>query len=263
MIGIHLYESKHRESYAINVHHHSSYQVLYAIEGEGFIQLNGKKYIFEQECAAIIFPYDDHAVASDSNLTLLVLEFDDTLLQDSVASRWRDFAIGHSLLLRLDTVSGNELRLLLRKLLFEQKQEDELSKWAMQIHLLEVLLLLVRYKQSSQVLDANGLRAERIRSYIDSHYFEPLTPNDLAQKLGISSRHATHIFKDQYQLTLMQYLTEVRMGIAQKLLRETDKDIMSVSFEVGYESLPTFYRIFKNSVKMSPNKYRQHYRIPE
>jgi AraC-like DNA-binding protein len=263
MIGIHLYESKHRESYAINVHHHNSYQILYAIEGEGFIQLDGKNLVFEQECAAIIFPYDNHAVASDSNLTLLVLEFDDTLLQDSVASRWTEFAVDRSLLLRLDTVSGNELRLLLRKLLFEQKQEDSLSSWAMQIHLLEVLLLMVRFKQSSQVLDANSLRAERIRSYIDSHYFEPLTPNDLAQKLGISSRHATQIFKDQYQLTLMQYLTEVRMGTAKKLLTETDKDIMSVSFEVGYESLPTFYRIFKNSVKMSPNKYRQHYRTPE
>jgi AraC-like DNA-binding protein len=260
MSGIHLYESKHRESYVVNVHHHSNYQILYAIEGEGFIQLDGTKHAIEQECAAVIFPLTDHAVSSESHLTLLVMEFEAALMQDAFASRWKEDAIHHSSLLRLNSVSGNELRLLLRKLLFEQKQEDSLSQWSMQIHLLEVLLLLARAKQSSQFTDANGLRAERIRSYIDSHYFEPLMPAELALKLGISSRHAAHIFKEQYQLTLLQYLTEVRMGIAKKLLAESDKDIVSISFEVGYESLPTFYRTFKNYVKLSPNKYRQQVR---
>ncbi|WP_240414960.1 AraC family transcriptional regulator [Paenibacillus periandrae] len=262
MSGIHLYESKHRESYEVNIHHHSNYQILYAIEGEGSIQLDGVKHAVEQECAAIIFPHSDHAVSSESHLTLLVMEFDVALMQDAFASRWKADMIDGSILLRLNSVSGNELRQLLRKLLFEQKQEDSLSQWAMQIHLLEVLLLLARAKQSAQVTDANGLRAERIRSYIDSHYFEPLMPGELAQRLGISSRHAAHIFKEQYQLTLLQYLTEVRMSTAMKLLAESDKDIVSIGFEVGYESLPTFYRTFKNYVKLSPNKYRQQHRTP-
>ncbi|WP_243767535.1 AraC family transcriptional regulator [Paenibacillus agricola] len=260
MSGIHLYESKHRESYVVNVHHHSNYQILYAIEGEGFIQLDGIKHAIEQECAAVIFPRTDHAVSSDSHMTLLVMEFDTALMNDAFASRWKEDAIDHSMLLRLNSVSGNELRLLLRKLLFEQKQEDALSQWSMQIHLLEVLLLLARAQQSSQITDANGLRADWIRSYIDSHYFEPLMSGELAQKLGISSRHAAQIFKDQYQLTLLQYLTEVRMSIAKKLLAESDKDIVSISFEVGYESLPTFYRTFKNYVKLAPNQYRQQHR---
>jgi AraC-like DNA-binding protein len=263
MKEIHLYESKHRESYAIHVHQHDNYQILYAIEGQGTIRLSGEDYPFEQDSAAVIFPHCLHAVSSDTNLTLLVLEFDDSLLKDAIFARWQEHEWEHSLLLKLNSLHGNELRLLLRKLLFEQKQEDPLSDWAMQIQLLEVLLLLSRVKQSLQITDANSLRAERIRTYMDSHYYESLTPNDLAQKLGISSRHATQIFKEQYHLTLMQYLTEVRMNTAKKLLAETDKDIVSISFEVGYEALATFYRVFKNSVKMSPNKYRQQYRNTE
>lgn len=76
-------------------------------------------------------------------------------------------------------------------------------------------------------------------------------------------RYVNDIFKEQYHMTPMQYLTEVRIETAKKLLTESDKDIVTVCFEVGYENLSTFYRVFKNSVNMSPNQYRkQHQRYP-
>jgi AraC-like DNA-binding protein len=255
--GIHLYESKHQESYAVNIHHHHNYQILYAIEGKGTIALGGKVYDFAQDNAAVIVPYTEHAVSSDSHLTLLVLAFDEASLYYPMQPEWKEHYFPHSELLKLNLFSGSELRLLLRKLLFVQKQKDPLSGWALNIHLLEILLLLAKAKQTLPVTDANGLRAERIRNYIDVHYFESLTSEDLADKLGISIRHLNHIFKELYQITPMQYLTEVRIGIAKMLLTQSDKDIVTICFEVGYESLPTFYRTFKNTVSMSPNKYRQ------
>jgi AraC-like DNA-binding protein len=92
------------------------------------------------------------------------------------------------------------------------------------------------------------------------NYYEPLQAGDLGSKLGISARHVNQIFKDQYQLTPTQYLTEVRVQVAQKLLQESDKDIVSICFEVGYENLSTFYRTFKGVVNLSPNLYRKRYR---
>ena len=52
----------------------------------------------------------------------------------------------------------------------------------------------------------------------------------------------------------------MRISVAKKLLAETDKDILSVCFEIGYESLSTFYRTFKRYVQMSPNQYRNRHR---
>ncbi|UUZ80110.1 helix-turn-helix domain-containing protein [Paenibacillus sp. P26] len=82
----------------------------------------------------------------------------------------------------------------------------------------------------------------------------------MAYKLGVGVRHANNIFKESYGMTPVQYLTESRIRVAKKLLIETDKDIVSICFEVGYESLPTFYRAFKNTVGLSPNKFRQQHR---
>ncbi|MBD2845991.1 helix-turn-helix domain-containing protein [Paenibacillus sp. IB182496] len=260
MKTIHLYESKHQESYRKQDHHHHNYQILYAIEGEGTIRLEDAERPFAQNCAAVIFPYSNHAVASSSKLTLLVLEFDAAWMEGEPLSRWREAGIDGSLLLQLPVVSASEMKQLLRKLLFEQQQQDGLGGWAMKIYWLELLLLLARARTSAAVTGANDLRAERIRDYIDSHYYQPLTASTLAYALGISSRHATAIFKDKYQITPMQYLAEVRVDTAKKLLLESDKDTISIGFEVGYESLPTFYRVFKNSVQMSPSKFRQEYR---
>src|SRR5690606_11019190 len=100
------------------------------------------------------------------------------------------------------------------------------------------------------------LRTETIQSYIDTHYYEPLTANDIADKLGISVRYVNTIFKETYQKTPIQYLMEIRVERAKKLLRQTDKEIITICFEVGYETLSTFYRAFKNATNMSPKQYR-------
>ncbi|MFE5322944.1 AraC family transcriptional regulator [Paenibacillus sp. NPDC056579] len=257
MSGIHLYESKHQESYEVKIHHHSNVQILYAIEGHGTVLLEGQQYDFEQDNAAFIVPYSEHAVSSDSNLTLLVLAFDEFAGSRDVHPDWKPYLFTSSELLKLNAFQASEMRLLLRKLLFEQKQSDPLSGWAMHNLLQDIYLLMVRARETKPVQDANGLRAERIRNYIDLHYYESITSEELSSKLGISIRQMNKIFKKEYQMTPMQYLTEVRMGLAQKLLAESDKDIVSICFEVGYESLPTFYRTFKLVLNMSPNKYRQ------
>jgi AraC-like DNA-binding protein len=189
-----------------------------------------------------------------------VLAFDSGMLDSSVRSELLNASFPKSAYMQLNGFTASELRQLLRKMLFEQSRPSQLGSWAMRIYLLEMLLLLARSKNPLPISDSNQLRAERIRSYIDMNYYEPLQAGDLGSKLGISARHVNQIFKDQYQLTPTQYLTEVRVQVAQKLLQESDKDIVSICFEVGYENLSTFYRTFKGVVNLSPNLYRKRYR---
>ncbi|MFH5182692.1 helix-turn-helix domain-containing protein [Paenibacillus sp. TAB 01] len=255
--GIHLYESKHQDGDIVNEHHHGIHQCLFALEGEGAITLDGVQHECRQDCAVLIVPYSNHAVISDSKLTLLVLAFEEAGMDSFARSELLQSCFKASAMLRLNPFAAAEVRQLLRKMLFEQSHEDAYGPWALHIYLHELLLVLARSSQSAIVTDSNSLRADRIRSYIDKHYFEPLTASDLASRLGIGARQVNNIFKEQYRMTPIQYATEVRIKLAQKLLEETDKDIVSICFEVGYETLPTFYRAFKNIVKMSPNRFRQ------
>ncbi len=270
--GIKLYESKHKDGDIVTKHHHNIHQILYALKGEGRLMLDQNDYEFTEDCAALILPYSEHAIISESELTLLVLAFDGKLLkgldidigsQKSSANAGSDHpktfesVFQQSSLMKMNAFASADLRQLLRKMLFEQMNQDPLAHWASRIYLYEILLVLARAGQAGAVTDSNSLRAERIRKYIDTHYYESITSTDIAGRLGISSRHVNNIFKEQYQMTPTQYLTEVRIGLTKKLLAETELDIASICFEVGYESLATFYRTFKQSTGMSPNQFRQ------
>ncbi|WP_186579649.1 AraC family transcriptional regulator [Aquibacillus kalidii] len=258
--GINLYESRHGDGGIIEEHHHTVHQILYALEGEGKIRLNGKSYPFKQDYVAVITPLTEHSIVSETKLTVLVLAFEESILETSIQDELLHCFFPETRFIELNPFDSSNVRQLLRKMLYEQSYGDSINFVAMKIFLSELLLKLARSQEQPESFDANVLRAERLRKYIDTHYYEMISAEALSSKLGISTRHMNNIYKERYHVTPIQYLTEVRIGLAKKMLIETDNDIASICFEVGFESLSTFYRTFKNSTDVSPNKYRKAYR---
>lgn len=251
-----LYESKHTDGDAVKEHYHQVYQILYVLEGSGKVSLNKETFDISQDNVVITVPYSKHSIISETKLTVLVLEFEEAVLDVTVRNSLLHHFFNSPNLLTLHLFDAGEVRQLLRKMLYEQSNGSVINKLAMKIFLSELLLIFARAQKDTQLLDANNLRAERLRNYIDTHYFEMMSSDDIAAKLGMSVRHINNIFKEQYSVTPLQYLTEVRVELAKKMLIETDKAIVSICFEVGFESLSTFYRTFKNATRISPNKYR-------
>src|SRR5699024_11284333 len=134
-------------------------------------------------------------------------------------------------LITLNLFEAGEIRQLLRKMLYEQSIGRSINRLTLKIYLSELLLILMKAQKEPRKIDANILRAERLRKYIDTHYFEMINANYISSMLGMSIRHINNIFKEQYDLTPIQYLTEARMELSKKMLIETDKDI-----EIGRES---------------------------
>lgn len=256
--NIQLYESKHKEGDQVEEHSHQRMtQVLYALGGTGSIRLDGREYEMEPDSIAYIVPSSQHAVQSDDRLTLLVLGFEEALLKTDLLSGLLEGPLVKSRFIQVNRFQGSDLRLLLRKMLHEQAEQGAYSNYALTVYTQELLLLLVRTLDAPPIQDANMIRAERIRNVVDQEYYRIQSADDISAKLGISSRYVNRIFKDKFGITPKQYLNEVRIQSAQRMLRETDKDIVSICFEVGYDSMSTFYRIFKNETQISPHKYRQ------
>jgi AraC-like DNA-binding protein/quercetin dioxygenase-like cupin family protein len=252
-----IYESKHLPGARVTPHHHSIYQILYFLSGDGTITLDGQTYEVTRDQMVLIAPYSEHAVYARSRMTVLVLAFGNFLegLSDGQALLKR--VLAKSKYHIVDPVSANELRDSFRKILYEQNRRDAFSNLAIRSHLLHVLLTLARSWETSQTPDFNAHRANLLRHYIETRYFERLTAEDLAAMLKLTSRHMNDIFKQHFHITPIQYLTDVRVKRAKELLASTDKEIISICFEVGFETLSTFYRAFKKKVGMSPQQYRK------
>ncbi|UOQ44116.1 AraC family transcriptional regulator [Halobacillus salinarum] len=254
---ISLYESQHNEKDRVNSHDHQTHQILYALEGHGTCTLDNKTFGIERDSFIIIPPFTEHSITAQSKMTVLVLEFDACELSEDVQSQLIPEVFQRSVVKKVSMFDSSDLRQLLRKMLYEQSHGDRLWQLALKVYMSELLFTIARAAHDFTQADTNSLRAERLRNYIDSRYFEIKNAEDIADRMGMSKRYIQSIFKEQYELTPMQYLTEVRLGLVKRLLVETEKDIVSICFEAGFESLSTFYRLFKKQVGVPPNMYRQ------
>ncbi|WP_245976853.1 helix-turn-helix domain-containing protein [Oceanobacillus arenosus] len=254
--SIRIKENKHTEKSLVEKHYHQVHQILYVLENKGEIKLNDQTHPFTQDSLAFITPYSPHAITSDTKMTVLVLEFSVDQLGADMNKLLLEYCFDETKLVELNLFEAGSVRQLLRRMLYEQSQGGAINQMAMKIYCTELLLALLRSRGESNITNANTLRAERLRRYIDTHYFEVSNATEISQKIGISTRHVNTIFKEHYDTTPMKYLNEVRLEIAKKLLAETENDIASICFEIGFESLSTFYRRFKEFTDVSPNQFR-------
>jgi len=79
----------------------------------------------------------------------------------------------------------------------------------------------------------------------------------LLRLTGFSHGHLCRVMKEYYNMTPIQYITNLRMLYASNLLLNSDLDILTISMRVGYTSLSHFITTFKKQFSVSPSKFRQ------
>jgi AraC-like DNA-binding protein len=108
---------------------------------------------------------------------------------------------------------------------------------------------------SREVEDLNR-RLLRARDAMDRAYAEPLDVPAVAAVACLSEAHFTRSFRACFGETPHRYLQRRRVERAMFLLRETERSITDVCFDVGFASLGTFSRTFRDVVGESPSDYR-------
>lgn len=98
----------------------------------------------------------------------------------------------------------------------------------------------------------------KAQEYLDAHFDQALTLELLAEKAKLSVSRLAHRFKDETGATLIEYLTWVRIGHAQRLLVETDLSCLQIADEVGYNNQSYFSRAFRRVVGITPRQFRRH-----
>ena len=92
---------------------------------------------------------------------------------------------------------------------------------------------------------------------IGRRYGDPnLSIADVAQELGISEGHLSHVFKKETDYTLLNYLTRCRVRKAMELLRDCRVKVYEVAGQVGYRDVTYFSATFKKVVGVSPSEYQ-------
>lgn len=102
--------------------------------------------------------------------------------------------------------------------------------------------------------------AELVKKHLDDLYEQQSTWNDGLRELGLSQRRVVEVFKTAYGMTPKAYMDDLKLKEAKRLLIETDDRVIDIAASVGFGSLATFNRFFKEQVGCSPFQYRKPHR---
>ena len=119
------------------------------------------------------------------------------------------------------------------------------------------LLMEQSWHPESVTVSRKRMELAAVKEYLDEHYTEKLTLDDLAEKFFINKFYLSKIFKETYGTTVNNYLISKRITRAKQLLRFTDMTVDEVGAAVGMGDANYFSRMFRKVEGSSPREYRK------
>ena len=109
-------------------------------------------------------------------------------------------------------------------------------------------------------MENDSRQIDNVKNYIAQNYMYDLKLEDVASVANMSKSAFSRFFKLHSGRCLSDYLIDVRMGNASRLLLDTDDTISNISFKVGFNNLSNFNRTFRRLKGCTPTEFRQIYR---
>ena len=150
---------------------------------------------------------------------------------------------------------------LLDKLMFENDTPDILSTAFIKAGLVELLLFIIRCKEYEdnviKEIDVDNRKIQEVATYIFEHYTENILLEDVADKFDMSKSFLSKRFKTATGFGFKEYIINLRIQNACRLLLETNKSITDIAFECGFNDSNYFWDSFRKIKGISPRKYRK------
>lgn len=97
---------------------------------------------------------------------------------------------------------------------------------------------------------------EQVHQYITDHIDEEISVEELARMVYLSQNHLTRVFKKKYGKTIVEYIMEYRLNLAEEMLKNTNLTVTTVSAKIGYPNYAYFTKLFKKHSGYTPSAYR-------
>ena len=239
------------ENYRIAPHLHTSAELLYIERGSAALTLGALEYSLSRGDFALVMPSTLHCITPTSeNTSVYVINCKGDVIPD-ILKRYAGYRPASPVLRALDVPKP-----LLYALSAMSSERDKYVAFAWANLMFTMVTARLRFAEIH-----DGVTSElsgRVLSFLGLHYREQLSLDTLADVMGVSRFHLSHLFSNKLGIGFKEYLNNLRVEYAKGLLRSTDKPISDVCTESGFENQRTFNRVFRDNTGSSPRDYRLH-----
>ena len=241
-------------------HTHNHWEIFVVIEGKLKHTLNGYQEIASKGYACLVRPEDYHQLEYVENEKQA--QHINFIFSTEMAHKILDFYSNFSLNLDDDY----PLHFFLENAVIDSVITQALTAQATSKEVYEQHSMLLIHQLITvffaQRLNANASYPAWLNDFIfilhNPEYFGVPT-NELAKYAPYSYSHLSRLFKQYIGKTLIEYVNELKIVYAKRLLRTTQKSILEISLDLGYTSVSSFNHNFKEITTLTPSQYRKKY----
>ena len=248
-------------------HWHSYFEITCVLEGKGNYFVNGQEYTMEKDDVIIfnnVEPHGWNLLSGDMKLLVMIFSpefvaekisvFDTRYLKPFV-ERGSNFK---NRLGREDEINP-EIRVGIQEIYKEWQDRKEGYPLMIKANVLRILTMLIRSYQdeskSDEMLKEKKTAMKRLEqafSYIDEHYCEKITLEEVSSSVYMSANYFSSYFRKVTNISFSDYVTRMRISHARELLREGKKNVTEIAMECGFHNISNFYRLYKKQVGKPP-----------
>lgn len=280
-----FYRVKGMEQPIVNFHSHHEYEIYFFCGGECKYLINNRIYDLEPGDIILLDGLTLHKPnpRDISTYTRSMIHFSPDWLQEllsvlGITNVLEPFQNLNNCLLRTGNdesgqfVDGRMKQLAIKLVQIDEEmqrtgQKNVMLEAELKMELVQLLLGIYEMAQKEfthvkKKMTSKEKHAEEISSWIDQHYTEAVSLDQMASDLNLSKYYASHIFKEVTGFTVMEYVMGCRLNQVKYLLEmEPNQSLTDVSRAAGFESVAHFSRFFKEKIGITPSRYRENKRI--
>ena len=235
-------------------HLHKHLEFAYVADGKMNVWVNQEMRTLTAGECVLIYPNQIHAYASTGEVELLLVIADMDYMDDFFDElNYQEMESPFFSKSQLSQYGKHTLDLL-HTSAYEQHIPATTQKGMLTILLSDIFdTQPLRHRVTHAELNLT----EKILLYINENIRFPLSAKTLAKELGISTYYLSHLFARELKMSFPSYVTHQRLNLACDLLRDTNRSVTDIAYDVGFTSMRTFLRCFKTQYHCTPTEWRQ------
>lgn len=264
---------RHKKEFTYPIHNHSVYELNFVENAKGVRRIVGdsQEVIGDYDLCLITSPNLEHVWEQNEchsdDIREITVQFDFSMSDETLFGR-----NPYASITRMMQEAKRGLSFPLQAIMKVYGMLDTLSSikdgfYAVQ-QFLTILYELSRCENARTLasssyakvtVEDDSRRILKVKNFISKNYMDELRLPELASLAGMSSSAFSRFFKLHTGRNISEYIIDLRLGYAARMLVDTAKSISEIGFDCGFNNLSNFNRIFKKKKGCSPSEFRESY----
>jgi len=256
-------------------HYHNNYELSFIMEGTGKRIVGDSIVDFQPGDLVFIGPTLPHLWVADKDswnpsnrfLAMVFLQFNSDILCPHLLAfpEFKNIATALKYSERGIQVIGQTLNLVSEIMLQlpYMKNFERMLNFLRLMNIIgesEININLASTEYLRKRLNTNSKRISMIHEFLMNNYRNNVNLSELAELVNMAKGSICHFFKMHMGLTLFEYLNQIKVDFACKLLMDPDLSIMEVGYNSGFNNISHFNKQFRSITGISPSEYRKKFK---